>query len=184
MEARICKKCGIEKSLDEFSPTYTKWGGHRYECRECEKNRRLEYEKNSVELIKEKYGSVEKRRLAIQKATEWNKAHAEQRRKTSLSHYYRVQEAAILAYGGYKCACCGITEPTVMCLDHIENDGSKHRKDLGFLGGARMYKWARDNGYPPVFQVLCFNCNHAKRMNGGKFLASLIGRCIDHSERK
>ncbi len=180
LDLRTCKKCGIEKPIEAFSPTYTKWGGHRYECRECERDRRYAYERQSAEIIKEKYGSVEKRREAIRKATEWNRSHPERRRKTALSHYYRLQEAAILAYGGYKCSCCGIEEPTVMCLDHIKNDGSEHRKELGFLGGAQMYRWARDNGYPPVFQVPCFNCNHAKRVNGGKFLPALIGRCNGH----
>lgn len=181
---RTCKKCGKEKPLEAFEPTYSKWGGKRHECRECTAKRKKQREVESFEIIKARYGSVEKRRKAIDAAVRWQKENPEKRKKNALSHYYRLQEAAIHAYGGYKCVWCGIDEPSVMCLDHIKNDGSSHRKELGFLGGAPLYRWVRDNGYPPIFQVLCFNCNHAKRMNGGVLLPSLKGRCIDHSERK
>jgi hypothetical protein len=85
-----------------------------------------------------------------------------------LKHYYRRQHEAMLAYGGYVCACCGETEPLFLSIDHIECDGAEHRKKLGkSANGSGFYRWLRDNKYPPGFQVLCMNCNHGRMRNGG-----------------
>jgi hypothetical protein len=56
-----------------------------------------------------------------------------------------------------------------LSLDHIDGGGNKHRKELfGDKGesGLSLYRWAKNNGYPPIFQVLCMNCNHAKHVLG------------------
>lgn len=68
------------------------------------------------------------------------------------------------AYGGFVCKCCGETLEKFLTIDHINNDGNKHRKALGRTS---ILKWLKDNDYPPGFQVLCFNCNIGKRLNGG-----------------
>ena len=73
------------------------------------------------------------------------------------------RKKAMDAYGGPICACCGETELVFLCIDHIENDGSSHRKT--FKGS--IYRWLRKNKYPPGFQVLCHNCNWGKSHNGG-----------------
>jgi hypothetical protein len=75
-----------------------------------------------------------------------------------------------MAYGGFRCACCGETEKTFLTLDHIGNDGASWRKRI--LGGRlragyATYAWIYKNGFPEGFQVLCMNCNFGKRMNGG-----------------
>jgi hypothetical protein len=82
-----------------------------------------------------------------------------------------------MAYDGYRCAWCGIDEPLAPTLNHINNAGRDHRKQIGSLGEHKLYKWLRDKGYPPGFQVLCMMCNQAKYRNGGKLPESLKGRC-------
>ncbi len=67
-------------------------------------------------------------------------------------------------YGGCRCACCGETTIEFLQIDHVNGNGSKHRKEIG--GGNKMYKWLKRNGYPSGFQVLCANCNFAKGKNG------------------
>ena len=57
-----------------------------------------------------------------------------------------------------------------LVLDHINNDGAAHRKSMknksdGF--GIQLYRWIIKNNFPPIFQVLCANCNMGKEMNGG-----------------
>lgn len=64
--------------------------------------------------------------------------------------------------GRPRCRCCGIEKMAVLCLDHLV-DGSKHRKETGIKGGHRMYRWCIRNTFPPLFQVLCQNCNWSKR---------------------
>lgn len=67
------------------------------------------------------------------------------------------------AYGGAQCACCESTFK-FLNLDHANNDGNQHRKQVGRTS---VLRWLKDNGFPPGYQVLCWNCNMGKRMNGG-----------------
>lgn len=70
------------------------------------------------------------------------------------------------AYGG-KCQCCGESEIAFLSIDHINNDGYKHRSEIG-VGGTIIYSFLKKKGFPKEgFQVLCFNCNHGKHINGG-----------------
>ncbi|MBV8535612.1 MAG: hypothetical protein JO128_08475 [Alphaproteobacteria bacterium] len=85
--------------------------------------------------------------------------------KVRLTNYYRMRHEAILAYGGYRCACCGICEPLFLTIDHVKNDGAHHRRRVGV--SATFFRWLKDNGYPKGFQVLCSNCNHGRHRNGG-----------------
>lgn len=82
----------------------------------------------------------------------------------------RLQKAAmrsrcISAYGG-KCVCCGESEQRFLTLDHVQNDGAAHRKEIGG-GGWTGYRWAEANGYPPNLQLMCYNCNMGRALSGG-----------------
>jgi hypothetical protein len=69
------------------------------------------------------------------------------------------------AYGGCRCVCCDETELAFLSVDHIENNGNLHRKEIGG-GGGRLYQWLKKHKYPPGFQVLCMNCQFGKRIHG------------------
>ena len=77
----------------------------------------------------------------------------------------RVREEVFEAYGG-KCACCGEMWQTYLQLDHINNDGAQHRKELRGhnkgIGGTKMYYAVRREGFPAYVQLLCANCHTAK----------------------
>lgn len=64
-----------------------------------------------------------------------------------------------------ECTCCGETILEFLGLDHVNGDGASHRKEIG-RHSISTYRWARNNGYPPVLQVLCHNCNLAKGFYG------------------
>jgi esterase/lipase len=70
----------------------------------------------------------------------------------------------INAYGGV-CSCCGEDTIEFLSIDHINNDGAKHRKELKILK-TTFYQWIINNNYPKGFQVLCMNCNTAKGYYG------------------
>jgi hypothetical protein len=166
---RHCKKCGEEKPLDQFEVVNPNRGWRRWECRDCTKRRVEAWTEQSKDHVRE-YASADyaaNREDRIRQATEWNREHPERRRKTALAHYYKMQHQAIMAYGGYRCACCGETEPLFLSLDHVNNDGKAHRMKLGTLGGTKLYKWLRENEWPEGFQVLCMNCNQGRHRNGG-----------------
>ena len=69
-----------------------------------------------------------------------------------------------------ECRCCGETEIAFLTLDHIYNNGSHHKriwKKRHNVKSLNLYEWCRltkkkTGSYPPIFQVLCMNCNHAK----------------------
>ena len=71
------------------------------------------------------------------------------------------------AYGGWRCVCCGEEERAFLTMDHMENNGSKMRRE-GIHGHSyQFYRWLKKNGFPSGFQVLCSNCNVGKHKNGG-----------------
>jgi hypothetical protein len=98
--------------------------------------------------------------------------YSEYNRKSSLKLKRQVMDA----YGG-ECACCGETELVFLTIDHIDDNGAEHRREMAAergngtteysQAGARTYRWLRDNGFPQGFQVLCANCNCGKHWNGG-----------------
>tara|TARA_R110000824_G_scaffold82504_3_gene206832 strand:- start:400 stop:1059 length:660 start_codon:yes stop_codon:yes gene_type:complete len=68
---------------------------------------------------------------------------------------------------GNKCACCGEEDEMYLEIDHVNNDGSQHRKQRKQTGGPKMYlDYLKDN--PNGLQLLCTNCNKAKSRNGGE----------------
>jgi hypothetical protein len=71
------------------------------------------------------------------------------------------------AYGGH-CACCGETELVFLSLDHLNDNGAEHRRQLREEGinGNGLYRRLRQLDYPSGYQVLCFNCNWAKSHGG------------------
>ncbi len=68
------------------------------------------------------------------------------------------------AYGGARCACCGEDGYDFLTLDHRHGGGGKHRRKLG--GSLMVYRWLIKKGFPQGYQVLCWNCNAAKRALG------------------
>ena len=86
------------------------------------------------------------------------KTEAERKRRLKL------QVDAVQHYGG-RCYCCGETIPKLLTLDHINDDGSSHRKELN---GMRLGEWAKRNNYPEgILRVACYNCNYGRYRNGG-----------------
>lgn len=71
---------------------------------------------------------------------------------TVLTHY---------AGGSPKCVRCGYSDLRALTLDHINGGGAAHRREVTG-GGTGVYNWAKRNSYPPIFQVLCQNCNSIK----------------------
>jgi hypothetical protein len=80
--------------------------------------------------------------------------------------WQRAKRAALGAYGG-ACACCGECDYDMLQLDHIDGGGRKHMCEIRTTHAPSMAVWARRNGFPPVFQTLCANCNMSRQIGGG-----------------
>lgn len=85
-------------------------------------------------------------------------------RRTGQARRLRAKERAIAQYGGF-CACCGETELTFLTIDHVNNDGAEHRREIG-SGGSTIYWWLSARDWPPGYQVLCMNCNLGRQLKG------------------
>ena len=83
-----------------------------------------------------------------------NVRYALLRKKKVLTHYGN----GILA-----CVRCGFSDIRALSIDHIEGDGTQHRKNRT-QGGTNFYAWLVRNNYPSGFQTLCMNCNWIKRV--------------------
>jgi len=104
---------------------------------------------------------------------EYNKKNREKISERHKKRWLELRIEVLTHYGGNppKCACCGEKEIKFLTIDHIGNDGNKHRKELKTRS---IVRWIRNNNYPKGFQVLCWNCNCAK---------GLWGKC-PHYKRK
>lgn len=88
-------------------------------------------------------------------------------RKWKKVNSVELKAAAYKAYGGYRCFCCDETQEMFLTLDHINNDGAAHRKEIG-EGTRRLYEWLKKNNYPEgLLRVSCQNCNSGRYRNGG-----------------
>lgn len=91
------------------------------------------------------------------------RAATQQRRR-----YREIREQVIDHYtdGNRSCMCpgCRVTGLEFLTLDHVENNGSDHRKEIP--SGMKLFRWCIQNNFPAEIQVLCWNCNTAKQFYG------------------
>lgn len=73
-----------------------------------------------------------------------------------LSHY---------SNGSMTCACCGESIQRFLTIDDMDDFHNTYKKAIG--SGIRFYRWLRKNNYPYGYQVMCFNCNSGRDLNGG-----------------
>jgi hypothetical protein len=114
-------------------------------------------------------------------AREWRKKNREKFRATQKRAQQSTRLEALQHYSKEvpKCACCGEQGIPFLTIDHINGDGAAHRREIGMaqgnveqverqkqkvsMGGNGFVYWLKKNNWPEGFQVLCANCNFAKR---------------------
>ncbi len=172
---RKCKRCDRECKNSDFMPS------DRNRCRRCKLELHKEWVAKNPDRSREIYRKSAKKCRKKRKARmrQYYLANREKllaqvkaryqitkarRRETGRKLYTKRKEAAFAAYGN-KCACCGESERMFLHFDHVNNDGYEHRQKTS--PGSEFYLWLERHKYPETIQILCANCNHGKRMNGG-----------------
>lgn len=96
----------------------------------------------------------------------WRKEMTRRAGRDSVQIRYRLRlKEKVLNHYGISCRGCGVDDSVVLVLDHINNDGAEHRKELlgsSSQGGIVFYRKLIQLGYPDGLQTLCWNCNTAK----------------------
>lgn len=95
-------------------------------------------------------------------AREWRRRNPERNRALKKRENDKLRADVIAGHGG-KCACCGNDFLPHLTIDHINGGGRQER----LIQDARcLHRRLRREGYPPGYQVLCWNCNSAKHFQG------------------
>lgn len=76
-----------------------------------------------------------------------------------------LKKEVFLHYGN-ECICCKENRFEFLTIDHINNNGAKHRKEYKTGTGKNVCRWLKKNNYPKSFQLLCYNCNCSKGFFG------------------
>jgi hypothetical protein len=93
---------------------------------------------------------------------EYEKKRREKHNAYKRKRNIELKKFILKQYGG-KCVCCGENRFEFLSIDHINNDGYKHRRE--FKGN--IYLWLVKNNFPKdIVQILCFNCNMSKAFYG------------------
>jgi excisionase family DNA binding protein len=167
-ELKTCISCGEAKSSVGF-PWISNRRHYGSKCRRCVNQvNRESYARNG-----KTWASRQNRVRYTEKDREYSVHYrarcvpnAEAVRKRKQDYHRKLKQEVMTAYGN-ECVCCGETSSKFLTLDHVNNDGGAHRKAIGG-SGVSIYQWARRNGYPNKLQILCWNCNMGKKVNGGE----------------
>lgn len=164
MKTRKCRKCGEDKTLENFQVgCITKGVSYRrHTCASCESLRKKYWYGRNIERVREDQNQKAKIRYDGDKKKYQARSAGWQR------HYRMEYRKMVFDHYGHACVCCGETIDKFLTIDHINNDGYTARKEkLHPRDSASLYRWLVKNNFPKNFQVLCMNCNFGKSRNNG-----------------
>jgi ribosomal protein S26 len=83
----------------------------------------------------------------------------------------RIKIEVMTHYGNGKCACvkCGFSDIIALTVDHVNGNGSNHRKENKYVRGNHIYEWLKKNKFPLNYQTLCMNCQLIKRQENHEY---------------
>jgi len=98
----------------------------------------------------------------------WRAKNKERNKEIQRKSYDKMRLEGLSHYSTSppQCACCGEDQTVFLSIDHIHGNGSEERRRIdpnGKIGGNGFMYWLKKNGWPVGYQVLCYNCNFAKR---------------------
>jgi hypothetical protein len=161
---RTCKKHGPlpfdrwkEKKLENGKYT-------SYICKRCRNDAVSKSKKKNRNSYLAKRRISETKRRRAKGVLPFKSSSKERKRELKKAAYLRLKMKVFSHYSSEKpsCACCGNDTFIFLVLDHKDGGGNQHRKTISGNGaGSHTYQWVVRNNYPPMFRVLCHNCNHA-----------------------
>lgn len=129
-----CFKCKQDLPVSEFYVRSDSPTGFGYDCKDCNAEKSRVWGKKNADRLSGHWRTAQRNRKVM-----------------VLSHYSGASP---------KCACCGELHIEFLTIDHMDGLGAAHRRSIRKVN---FYAWLIRNDFPDGFQVLCFNCNCAKR---------------------
>ena len=117
---------------------------------------------------------AKKRERRRQQNAEWIRNNRDRYNAAKARYRLKVKLTAMKLYADpVRCVQCGFDKIDGLVLDHIENDGKKHRvaeniSHRGLGSGTRIYEVIKRKGRIDGLQVLCANCNTIKQLRYGR----------------
>jgi hypothetical protein len=154
MKTLYCSRCKQNLPAESFYLSRTSSRGYGTYCKECSKARRREWMAENKEMRSIYHDRYKDSEIEAKKGSNW-----------------RLRIEFLREYGN-ECACCGEFLPEFLSVDHINNDGEKHRQTLSpndYRGGngRDVIRDLKRRGWPKEdYQILCYNCNFAKGWYG------------------
>lgn len=150
-----CSRCGEVKPLDEFYRYNRSKDKHGTWCKacsnKCRQTRRENHRNEERQVAHERY------LRSGDEIRHYNNNRHLERKALLVAHYSNNTN---------KCTCCGESEVRFLTIDHINGNGSEHRKSSKCGTGSVFYDWLIKEGMPEGYQVLCYNCNLARARHG------------------
>lgn len=170
----VCKKCGIEKSLNDFSTYKSKNGNllYNHKCKECIKIENKEYRKNNPDKVKkwrqkdyythtDNYKKLNKkyRENNKQKLKEYNKKYKEEHNDELLNYwkkYYREKNPHVIENENFKLEneklevkglkkCKVCNQIKRLEEFYFRTDTKKYREECKECLKKKVYKYRQDN---------------------------------------
>jgi hypothetical protein len=128
-----------------------------------------EAHRRASQKYQQKPGVIERRRELNRN---WIAKNRERYNEAKAEYRFKLKIAAIRHYsnGSMSCTRCGFNaDLDALCLDHINDDGAAHRKQLNIsnrlnMNGTTIYERLKAIGWMDGLQVLCANCNMVKEL--------------------
>ena len=143
---------------------------------EAYRKRKREWARTPKEREKRRLYMAEWRNRNREKYNEWarnyhkNNGHKWRKRAVTYNRAYnaRIKEEVLTHYGKEKTLTCNwpgclVSDVDMLTIDHIENNGAQHRREMG-RGGVALYCYLKQNNYPVGYQTLCANHQFKKEM--------------------
>jgi len=143
----LCNKCGSH--VLDINPRTGKSFIRCSNCRNYSKQKNIEWKQRNPDLPA---------KLAKKRRKTHSKIISKQRKIIR----EKLKQQIFNAYG-HMCNHCGEIRNKLLTIDHVNNDGGKHRKLVG-RRSEDIYKDVIKEYRPDKYQILCISCNWHKGM--------------------
>jgi hypothetical protein len=173
----VCQNCGRldhNHSGGRCGTCYHRQTHIQRECVACHKMRRINHKEGYCNNCYQKYKQPRKLCAGC------GEVRTLQRGEKCGRCSHQDDKCAVYAKLGGRCECCHEYDVNLLTIDHVHNDGAKHRRELKAAGLCAFRRIVKEilasEGPITRYRLLCWSCNSGRQIARG-------GVCHDHYRR-